>query len=241
MATSTVVPMPMASLSRSAGPGASTRQRMRTAVHVSGINNPRRAAVATKAALTNLTSRPPVRLGSAHRSQSRSARSPSRRAAVRNVPLAIKASATPKGPNTTAADAVNNGLKCFEMRKYEDAVANFTSALTDFGAPSEDESRAALYNRACAHCKLQNWDDARDDLRCAVNDFELKFSVVLKDGDMEVFRGTRQYEEMADSVKGFRSNTSIANLYVLRVSQIRHTLFYLSAGDCLSIHRDIQD
>ena len=130
-------------------------------------------------------------------------------------------------------------MKCFEMRKYEDAVANFTSALTDFGAPSEDESRAALYNRACAHCKLQNWDDARDDLRCAVNDFELKFSVVLKDGDMEVFRGTRQYEEMADSVKGFRSNTSIANLYVLRVSQIRDTLFCLSAGDCfpyIAIH-----
>ena len=89
---------------------------------------------------------------------------------------------TPLGANKTAADAVNNGLACFEKRKYPDAVKNFTAALTAFGAPTEDESRAALYNRACAYVKLQQYDEAKADLTSAVNDYELKFSVVLKVG-----------------------------------------------------------
>ena len=44
------------------------------------------------------------------------------------------------------------------------------------------------------------------------------------------------------SVKDFVSITIIqsADQYVLRVSQIQ-TLFHLSAGDCLSIHRDVHD
>ena len=73
------------------------------------------------------------------------------------------------------------------MRKYDQAVANFTAALENFGTPTEDESRAALYNRACANVKLQKYDDVKADLTAAVNDYDLKFSVVLKDPDMEVF------------------------------------------------------
>ena len=81
--------------------------------------------------------------------------------ASRAASLRASASATPNGPNASSADAVNNGLACFEARQYEDAVANFTSALNDFGVPSEDESRAALYNRACAQCKLRRFDEAK--------------------------------------------------------------------------------
>ena len=137
---------------------------------------------------------------------------------------AARAAATPNGPNACSADAVNNGLACFEARQYEDAVVNFTSALNDFGAPSEDESRAALYNRACASCKLRRFDSAKADLTSAVNEYGLKFSVVLKDSDMEVFRGTPQYEEMADEVKGFRSGASIAKLKAEAVSYTHLTL-----------------
>ena len=66
------------------------------------------------------------------------------------------------GPNKSAADAVNNGLACFQMRKYDQAVANFTAALENFGTPTEDESRAALYNRACANVKLQKYVSSGD-------------------------------------------------------------------------------
>ena len=38
----------------------------------------------------------------------------------------------PLGPNKSAADAVNNGLACFEKRRYEAAVRNFSAALKDF-------------------------------------------------------------------------------------------------------------
>jgi tetratricopeptide (TPR) repeat protein len=139
--------------------------------------------------------------------------------------------ATPMGPNKTAADAVNNGLACFEKRRYEDAVKNFSAALSAFGAPSEDESRAALYNRACAHVKLQQYDEAKADLTSAVNDYELKFSVVLKDPDMEVFRGTPQYDEMAaEEVKGFRSNKAIASLRAEAQEPFRFLKLYIFGG-----------
>mmetsp|Transcript_2319 Transcript_2319/g.3647 ORF Transcript_2319/g.3647 Transcript_2319/m.3647 type:complete len:527 (+) Transcript_2319:163-1743(+) len=138
---------------------------------------------------------------------------------------------TPMGPNTTSAEAVNNGLACFEKRRYADAVANFTAALSNFGAPSEDESRAALYNRACAHVKLQQYDEAKADLTAAVNEYALKFSVVLKDPDMEVFRGTAQYEEMEEEeVKGFRSNKAIASLRAEAQEPFRFLKLYVFGG-----------
>jgi len=63
-------------------------------------------------------------------------------------------------------------------------VVNFTAALADFGTPTEDESRAALYNRACSYVKLYKYDLARDDLTLAVSDYALKFFEVLNDPDM---------------------------------------------------------
>ena len=137
----------------------------------------------------------------------------------------------PLGPNKSAADAVNNGLACFEKRRYEAAVRNFSAALKDFGSPSEDESRAALYNRACAYVKLQKYDEAKVDLKSAINEYNLKFSVVLKDPDMEVFRGTPQYEEMAaEEVKGFRSNKSVQKLKAEAQEPFRFFKLYAFGG-----------
>ena len=140
-------------------------------------------------------------------------------------------SSTPLGPNKNAADAVNNGLACFEKKRYKDAVNNFTAALESFGTPSEDESRAALYNRACAYVKLQKYDEAKVDLTSAVNDYALKFSVVLRDPDMEVFRTTAQYEEMAaEEVKGFRSNKAMASLRAEAQEPFRFLKLYVFGG-----------
>ena len=141
------------------------------------------------------------------------------------------ASREPNGPNASAADAVNNGLACFQLKDYDGAVANFTAALKDFGAPSEDESRAALYNRACAYVKQKKYDDAKRDLTAAVNEYKLKFSVVLRDPDMEVFRGTPQYEEMAnEEVAGFRSNRALSNLRAEAKEPFRFFKLYLFGG-----------
>jgi hypothetical protein len=67
-------------------------------------------------------------------------------------------------------------------------------------------------------------------LTSAVNDYGLKFSVVLKDSDMEVFRGTPQYEEMADEVKGFRSGASIAKLKAEAQEPFRFFKLYAFGG-----------
>ena len=181
----------------------------------------RRATVAPRVIVSGLSSRRDSRVAGLVLQ--------SRRSGTRGG-VVVRAAATPNGPNTSAADAVNNGLRCFEQKKYEDAVGNFTSALSEFGTPTEDECRAALYNRACAYCKLQKYDEAKTDLTAAVNEYSLKFSVVLKDSDMEVFRGTPQYEEMADEVKGFRSNASIATLKAEAQEPFRFFKLYAFGG-----------
>ena len=198
------------------------------AIHHRGLAAPvvaARAPTRVRAVATSLSSRAtplarilPGRIGGARRS----------------FAFAVRAAAapqlTPNGPNASAADAVNNGLACFQMRKYDQAVANFTAALENFGTPTEDESRAALYNRACANAKLQKYDDVKADLTAAVNDYELKFSVVLKDPDMEVFRGTPQYEAMSEDVKGFRSNQGIAKLKAEAQEPFRFFKLYAFGG-----------
>ena len=94
---------------------------------------------------------PPPLLPDAPRRASPGWRPPGRRAARPGGPerrgSARAAAATPNGPNGSSADAVNNGLACFESRQYEDAVANFTAALNDFGVPSEDEPRGVVQSR----------------------------------------------------------------------------------------------
>ena len=215
------------SLSRGA-PDASLRRGASTRASRVGASSARRPVAAPAAAFA--PQRPPARIRRALAPvrPTRAAHRAGRR--LRVASGARAAAATPDGPNACAADAVNTGLACFEARRYEDAVVNFTSALNDFGEPSEDESRAALYNRACAACKLRRFDDAKADLTSAVNEYGLKFSVVLRDSDMEVFRGTPQYEEMADEVKGFRSGASIAKLKAEAQEPFRFFKLYAFGG-----------
>ena len=42
------------------------------------------------------------------------------------------------------------------------------------------QARSAHYNRACAHVKLSNWKDAGEDIKAAINDYNLKLIVAYK-------------------------------------------------------------
>ena len=42
------------------------------------------------------------------------------------------------------------------------------------------QARSAHYNRACAHVKLLNWKDAGEDIKAAINDYNLKLIVAYK-------------------------------------------------------------
>lgn len=47
-------------------------------------------------------------------------------------------------------------------------------------SPDEDEARAALYNAACCHTKLKQWDSAVECAMKAINDYDLKLVVALR-------------------------------------------------------------
>ena len=78
----------------------------------------------------------------------------------------------------SAKGSVERGLQLFSDGNYRDALQYFESAMQ--AGPSDDEARAALYNSACAHAKLKQWQPATDAVRKAVNDYQLRLTVAIK-------------------------------------------------------------
>lgn len=70
------------------------------------------------------------------------------------------------------------GQQSFDRADFAEALRLFRAAL-DL-RPNNDEARAALYNKACAHARLKNWQEAADDVVSAVNDYGLKLEVAVK-------------------------------------------------------------
>lgn len=113
----------------------------------------------------------------AERPQHRS-RSCSRRASTKQICQAQAASATAARPKT-AKESVEKGL--FEFHERKDAAAAlqlFERALQL--SPSEEEARAAVYNSACAHTKLKQWDKAAAAAVKAINIHGERLSTAIK-------------------------------------------------------------
>lgn len=73
---------------------------------------------------------------------------------------------------------MERGQKSFDQNDYAEALRLFKAALEL--SPNEDEACAALYNKACAHARLKNWQEAANDVVSAVNDYGLKLDVAVK-------------------------------------------------------------
>lgn len=142
--------------------------------------------------------------------------------------LAARAMATKSTEYGDAATAVNEGLRLFESREYEAATRAFTAALGL--RPNEDEARAASYNRACGYVKLNMYDEARDDLISAVNEHNLKFKVLMEDPDLDAFRSSTQYGEVAAAVKGGQGRSTMVNLRAEAQEPFRFFKLYLFGG-----------
>ena len=127
-----------------------------------------------------------------------------------------------------AAAAVNAGLALFEQKKFDEATSAFTQALGQ--SPNEDEALAASYNRACGYIKLNMYDEARDDLIAAVNEYNLKFKVLMNDPDLDAFRTSTQYNEVAAAVKGGRGASTMVNLRAEAQEPFRFLKLYLFGG-----------
>jgi len=139
-----------------------------------------------------------------------------------------KASEKELRANDTAEECVNKGLTLFRDGAYEEATEAFTRALS--ASPSDDEARAARYNRACGYIKLTMYDEARDDLIAAVNEYDLKFKVLMNDPDLDAFRTSSQYNEVAAAVKGGRGSSTMVSLRAEAQEPFRFLKLYLFGG-----------
>jgi tetratricopeptide (TPR) repeat protein len=84
----------------------------------------------------------------------------------------------PSSVPKTAREAIERGQASFDRADYTEALRLFQAALNL--SPNEDEARAALYNSACAHARLKNWQDAAEGVVKAVNEYSLKLEVAVK-------------------------------------------------------------
>lgn len=116
----------------------------------------------------------------------------------------------------------------FERGEHEAATRAFTRALEM--KPNEDEARAASYNRACGYVKMNMYDEAKDDLIAAVNVHNLKFKVLTSDPDLDAFRASTQYGEVAAAVKGGRGASTMVNLRAEAQEPFRFFKLYLFGG-----------
>ena len=60
--------------------------------------------------------------------------------------------------------------------------------------PTPDEARAAQYNAACAFTRKKQWADAVRCLKSAINEYDLRLTVALKDDDLGLLRERREFQ-----------------------------------------------
>ena len=123
------------------------------------------------------------------------------RLSARGCPARVHAKAEGKvAIPDKAADAVNRGLELFSGGDYESALRMFRAAMDK--RPTADEARAAEYNAACACTKLQRWEEAARAVEAAVERYDLKLSVAIRDKDLAALRERREWAEMLTRLKG---------------------------------------
>ena len=118
--------------------------------------------------------------------------------------LARSAASPPPPPATppgSATEAVQRGTALLRQGDNGAAAAMFEAALADLD-PTAEEAAALLYNTACAYSRLRDFDRCGEPLRRAVNDYGVKFSVVLGDPDLLAFRESRQFDELQGELRG---------------------------------------
>ena len=116
--------------------------------------------------------RPSVRQ---HASTSASASSRQRQIRTRKRSILCSAAGVSE---KSAKKAVEDGLRNFEKKQYGEALELFEAALSN--APRPEEAQAALYNSACCHTKLKQWQPAAEAIAEAVNSYNLRLKVALE-------------------------------------------------------------
>ena len=138
-------------------------------------------------------------------------------------------------PPQTAEEAITRGLAEFHERKDPAAaLALFDLALSStssFAAPlTEDEARAATYNRACALAALQRWEEAAAGVLDAVNEKGLKLDVAVRDPDLRRLRERREWIDLLEVAKGGVTTGAVVRARAEAKSPFRGLRLFLFGG-----------
>ena len=133
-----------------------------------------------------------------------------------------------------ASDAealVEQGLETFQSGAgdAEKALDLFVRATKVPGA-TEDELRAAVYNSACAYVKLKRWKEACAQIEKAINDYDVKLVVALRDPDLGPLRDRREWVELLGRVSGGIGNDGYAKLRAEASSPFQFVRLFLFGG-----------
>eukprot|EP00879_Flechtneria_rotunda_P008535 GHRR01008942.1.p1 GENE.GHRR01008942.1~~GHRR01008942.1.p1 ORF type:complete len:328 (+),score=78.40 GHRR01008942.1:90-1073(+) len=146
-----------------------------------------------------------------------------------HVALATGTKASGKPTPKTAREAVEAGLLAFnDRRDYDEAVRLFNAAM-DL-KPSSEVAAAALFNLGCTYAKQRRFKNAASAIGKAINDYDLKISVALKDDDLRELRDTREWMDMLGTVKGGMSREQKVNLRAEAKAPFRLTRIILFGG-----------
>lgn len=142
--------------------------------------------------------------------------------------LAARAAAGPASSAATAKAAVEGGLEAFEAGDAAGALRLFQRAM-ELG-PDEDEARAALFNSACAHTRLQQWQAAADAVVRAVNEHDLRLTVAQRDDDLAPLRERREWTAALAQMRGGLSDDANVKLRAEARAPFRLTRIILLGG-----------
>ncbi len=146
---------------------------------------------------------------------------------IRQKQAVVRASNIKK--NASKAEvAVESGLDLFAAGEAEKALDEFLKAQRLGG--SADEMRAAVYNSACAYVKLKKWKDACDALEKAINTYDVKLVVALRDQDLAPLRDRKEWNELLGRVSGGIGNEGYAKLRAEASSPFQFVRLFLFGG-----------
>lgn len=142
-------------------------------------------------------------------------------------------------PPATAEEAITRGLAAFHERKdpaaalalFDLALSASSPSSSPFPAPlTEDEARAATYNRACALAALSRWDEAAEAVLDAVNEKGLKLDVAANDPDLRRLRERREWIDLLEEAKGGVTAGAVVRARAEAKSPFRGLRLFLFGG-----------
>jgi tetratricopeptide (TPR) repeat protein len=126
-------------------------------------------------------------------------------------------SQTPSGDGPKRSkDAINAGLDLFTQANYTGAVEMFQLALElpgsgfmrmagspkEYACPSDGEEQAALYNMACAYCKLNQGSAALTCIEALLESGFEDFNALKTDADLAVARQGTDFNKLLGKYDG---------------------------------------